>query len=72
MSKSLKKSQKQNPARKQISVSVNPDVYEKLKRLAQLQKRSKSAVVNIFIDEGFSNLSSDLELEAKVFGAVKI
>ncbi len=66
------KSVMQKAQKKQITVSVPCELFLKLSSMAAETHRSRSQLVNLFLERGYSNLEKDLELEARIFGKVKI
>ena len=52
--------------KKSITVKLNNDIFFKLKALAEKEHRSKSAKICFFIEQGFSNLEYQLNLEQAI------
>lgn len=66
MNKSQKKSEMPGQEKKSITVKLNNDIFFKLKALAEKEHRSKSAQICFFIEQGFSNLEYQLNLERAI------
>lgn len=67
MSKLQKKSETHSRQLKSITVKLNEDVFKKLSLIAKNEKRSKSSQVAFFVEQGFSNLEKQLEVESRIF-----